>query len=230
MTENKIPKILWLWIPLAIAIGQVILELTVDKTIVSISHSENGPHELMQFFFITMAGVVAALILIKFHSVMNLLIKAWIFIALLACIYVSGEEVSWGQHFFDWTTPDFWSELNDQQETNLHNTSSWLDQKPRLILEIGVIVGGLLMPLIEKFKPSWLKTKFEVLYPPITLWVTALMAELPKYIEKINNELGNDFFVRESEIQELFFFYFVLLYLINFYRIRKAELNKIKSA
>lgn len=230
MTENHIPKVFWLWVPMAIAIGQVILELTVDKRIVSISHSENGPHELMQFVFITLAGVVAAVTLIKYRSVMNLYTKAWIFIALLACIFVSGEEVSWGQHFFEWTTPQFWLEVNDQQETNLHNTSSWLDQKPRLILEIGVIIGGLLMPLLAKFKPSILKTGYEIIYPPVTLWITALLAELPKYIEKINNKMGEDFFVRESEIQELYFFYFVLLYLVNFYRARKVELNKTKLA
>lgn len=227
MNENYLPKVLWLWIPVVMAIGQVIFELTVDKVIVSISHSENGPHELMQFLLITMAAILSVAILLRFHKFMDFYTRAWILIAFLACTYVSGEEVSWGQHFFDWTTSDFWSEVNDQQETNLHNTSSWLDQKPRLILEIGVIIGGLLMPLLSKFKPSILKTGAEVIYPPVTLWVTALCAELPKYIEKINNEFGADFFVRESEIQELYFFYFVLLYLINFYRARKADLSKI---
>src|SRR3546814_4167282 len=54
---------------------------------------------------------------------------------------MAGEEASWGQHYAGWLTPDNWQALNDQGETNLHNTSSWLDQKPRTLLEIGVIVG-----------------------------------------------------------------------------------------
>ena len=34
------------------------------------------------------------------------------------------EEISWGQHIFRWQTPSFFSNLNHQNETNIHNISS----------------------------------------------------------------------------------------------------------
>ena len=43
-------------------------------------------------------------------------------IGALSCLYIAGEEMSWGQHFFHWNTPEYWAELNRQEETNLHNT------------------------------------------------------------------------------------------------------------
>lgn len=33
----------------------------------------------------------------------------------------AGEEISWGQRIFGWGTPEGWSEMNAQAETNLHN-------------------------------------------------------------------------------------------------------------
>lgn len=217
MNKNFLPSVLWLWIPVFAAVVQFFIECNVPKEIVSLMHSENGPHELLQFLIICMAAGTAITILYRFMNQLSWALRLWMLLTIASCLYVAGEEVSWGQHFFAWGTPEYWLSMNDQQETNLHNTSSWLDQKPRLLLEIAVIFGGLLMPLITKFKPSFLQTKFKEIYPPATLWIIALCAELPKYIEKINNQFGIDFFGRESEIQELFFFYFVFLYLINFY-------------
>ena len=71
-----------------------------------------------------------------------------------------GGGDSWGQHFLGWESSEFWQDINDQSETNLHNTSSWLDQKPRLILEIGVMVGGIVIPLLIKFKKGLLPARF----------------------------------------------------------------------
>jgi hypothetical protein len=36
-------------------------------------------------------------------------------------ILASGEEISWGQRIFSWDTPQFLMEVNDQNETNIHN-------------------------------------------------------------------------------------------------------------
>src|SRR6185437_12681351 len=52
-------------------------------------------------------------------------------IALLGCIYTAGEEMSWGQHFFHWKTPEYWAMVNRQQETNLHNIYPAFEQWPR---------------------------------------------------------------------------------------------------
>ena len=76
---------------------------------------------------------------------------AWLAIFGLGCVYFLGEEISWGQHLFGWATPDNWMEINDQGETNLHNTSGWLDQIPRTVLSLGIIVGGIFCTLLRKW-------------------------------------------------------------------------------
>ena len=74
----------------------------------------------------------------------------WCVVYGLGCIYFLGEEISWGQHLFGWETPDAWKALNDQDETNLHNTSGWLDQVPRTVLTFGILLGGFIYPLVQR--------------------------------------------------------------------------------
>lgn len=50
----------------------------------------------------------------------------------IGLIFMIGEELSWGQRWFGWGTPEEWAEINKQKETNLHNiygvgdTFKWL--------------------------------------------------------------------------------------------------------
>ena len=79
-------------------------------------------------------------------------IRWWVLAWTLACLYFAGEECSWGQHYFGWGTPETIAELNKQDETNLHNMSSWLNMKPRTLVEIWILVGGLIIPLARLFE------------------------------------------------------------------------------
>jgi len=210
---KPLSKIYWLWIPLAAIILQMILEFTVPRDLLSIMHSENGPHETLQFLVMVGCFFVALFAMISKHT-KNLFLRAWFGLAVLASFYVAGEEVSWGQHFWDWATPEFWSGINDQQETNLHNTSSWLDQKPRLILEIGIIFGALIYPLLKNRQILTLPPKLDYLMPSKLLGFIALLVIVPQILEKAFEAVDISIFARFSEVQELYMFYFVLLYLI----------------
>ena len=77
-------------------------------------------------------------------------LQAWVALVTLACVYLTGEELSWGQHLFGWSTPESLMAVNDQGETNLHNISSWLDQKPRMLLELFVLYGGIIRVLMRR--------------------------------------------------------------------------------
>ena len=63
-------------------------------------------------------------------------INIFLIIKILALIYFLGEEISWGQHFFKWTSPDFFKNANIQGETNIHNISNLFDQVPRTLVII----------------------------------------------------------------------------------------------
>lgn len=47
---------------------------------------------------------------------------------LLTCILFiifAGEEMSWGQRIFNFSTPEFWSNINRQGEVTIHNLNFW---------------------------------------------------------------------------------------------------------
>lgn len=194
--------------------AQIILELTLSFDALTGIHSENGPHELMQFLITALGAIIAIWALFKFNLKEHKLLALWLGLAAICCLYVAGEEVSWGQHFALWSTPEFWMHLNDQQETNLHNVSSWFDQKPRLILEIGILFGGIIIPLLQKYKPALVPAQFDFIYPPAQLWVIAVLAIGGKIIVKITESFDVILFNRFSEVEELLLFYFVFLYLL----------------
>src|SRR3546814_16819658 len=97
---------------------------------------------------------------------------------MLGSVYMAGEEASWGQHYAGWLTPEGWQAINDQGETNLHNTSSWLDQKPRTLLAIGVLVAGIIVPLPVRRRPANREGRFALLLPPLVGLPVSLLAAL----------------------------------------------------
>ena len=79
-------------------------------------------------------------------------LKAWLVLMILGSTYFALEELSYGQHIFGWEAGETFSELNDQQETNLHNIHAIFDQVPRAILTLGILVGGIIYPLYRRFR------------------------------------------------------------------------------
>ncbi len=210
---DNLSKTWWLYVPLAAMALQIPMEIFLSHDVLMLLHSEQGPHEFFEFLILIAAFFVAVSTLLRMDRKEKWL-AAWVALAAVCCFYVAGEEVSWGQKFVQWSTPEFWTHYNDQGETNLHNTSSWFDQKPRILLLIGVIGGGLLLPLARRYKPALLPKKLEIIYPPEILWVTAFITFTVEAGDKLSHALGAPVFARGSEVVELYLFYFVLLYLV----------------
>lgn len=137
----------------------------------------------------------------------------------ISCLYIAGEEVSWGQHFFHWTTPEYWAEINRQQETNLHNTYGIFEKWPRAILEIGVVFGGLVIPLAAAFDPRVYANRLSLFLPAAALMPTAIGAMAFKLLG-IGIEKGyvGQLLRRPSETVEIYLYFFILAYLIVYAR------------
>ena len=189
---------------------------------------ENGLIENMQSLFL----VTAIFFLYKARSNFKhiKIISYFITIKILALIYFLGEEISWGQHFFDWASPSFFENKNNQQETNLHNISNLFDQLPRTL----VLIWCGLTPFCIIFAKRFInldKKILLILYPNKKLMyisLTILFFVLPDLIiDKFNfhpghvDQFGKDIaaaifydiisfnFIRLSELHELLFtFYF----------------------
>lgn len=204
-----------LFIPLLALALQCVMEMMYTSIELAHLMTENGPVETAQWIIMVFALGFGVLTLLRINPRTQAPLFAWVLIAVLASIYILGEEVSWGQHFLNWDTPEYWKAVNDQHETNFHNTSSWLDQKPRLILFAGIVIGGIIFPLLQKYKPGTLPEKFSIIYPSMALMPTALLVAGPYLAQEIAEHFfDGGIFERVSEIQELYMYYFILLYLI----------------
>jgi hypothetical protein len=225
MRNKTLPLFFWLIVPILIILGQIVLELSFTREELAPMHSENGPHELLQSVYISFAFFLAVWMLFKVDWKTQRDVGILVLIAALGSFYVAGEEISWGQHILNWSTPEYWAAVNDQNETNLHNTSSWLDQKPRLLLFVGICAAGLLVPALRRWKAGWLPARFAPFYPSDTLSVTALGVLLPYTVQEIAEHFyDGGVFTRVSEVQELYMYYFVALYLWDLY---KREICKV---
>ncbi|WP_316347375.1 tetratricopeptide repeat protein [Desulfuromonas acetoxidans] len=111
------------------------------------------------------------------------------FFALLAlsCLYVSGEEISWGQRLLNLETPAFFQQHNLQQETNLHNFitgpyNTLLKQSIEIALAMALILFSTLYALrISERIPGVAALKRWLPPPPLFLWpyfCTAALFEL----------------------------------------------------
>ncbi|HEY8191696.1 MAG TPA: hypothetical protein VIG74_04665 [Alphaproteobacteria bacterium] len=221
--EPVLRPFLWLWVPLAVFVVQIFIELFLPQKYYTAFHTENGPIETVQMYILIIAVCVAVAGFLKVRNGPDLFIKMWFAVAALGCFYTAGEEISWGQHLFGWGTPEGWQEVNDQLETNLHNTSSWLDQKPRLILELGIITGGIFMQIVPRRWLAKLPRAVQNIVPPRVLMLTALLYLVVKVANHIGDVFGAVFFKRASEVNEYFMYYFVLLYLLSL--VRKSGLS-----
>ena len=96
--------------------------------------NENGFVENLQVLFL----IFSIFFLIKAKNVYseNKLINYFLIIKIIAIIYYLGEEISWGQHYFKWSSSDWFVSNNNQKETNIHNITNLFDQLPRTLVII----------------------------------------------------------------------------------------------
>lgn len=216
----------WLGIPAAIAIALIAINTAApgfyDRHILPEGY---GVLELSQFF-IAFAAMLVALRLVFRPSVRK---RGWLFalciLATLASLYIAGEEHSWGQHFFQWETPEYWAKVNRQQETNLHNTLHLFDKKPRALLELGVLIGGVIIPLAALFYPVIRAMRWSIFFPASAMAPTALAAILFKLTDTLwDNFSIRPLVARPSEAIEFYLYLFILFYLVILTRrIRELE-------
>jgi hypothetical protein len=221
---KSIPLFFWLVMPILFVLMHLCVQFFLPAQVVDALLYESGPYEWAQFIIISAAFFVGLGLLRHLSFKKHNALFVWILLGTLGSCYISGEEISWGQHVFGWGTPENWGEINDHNETNIHNTTKWLDQKPKTLLEIGIYVGAILLPLALWKRPQWVPQKYAIIYPHHCLWVTAaalLFFRVEKELDKLFGVIG---FQRVSEVQELLIYYFILLYLIDMrHRILKGS-------
>ena len=205
------------WLPLALALATALAAnfapAFYDRWL---QDERTGLIEFIHFLFPALVALIAITMLSAPRVRRDPLKIAWVIAMALGGIYLAGEEASWGQHWFGWGTPEGWQAVNDQQETNLHNTSHLLDQLPRAILRTGIMVTGLIVPWLLLNRPALLPPRFDFFYPPLATWPLAAMILAMEPVFQFKEAIAwSDWAkIRPGEIDELFIVFFLLIYAI----------------
>ena len=159
-------------------------------------------------------------------------LRRWLIFLTLGTIYFAGEEMSWGQVIFEWQTPETWKQVNDQDETNIHNTWFLFDQFPRMVMTLAVLIGGIIVPIYRSLK----KVSDFPVTQVFTGWFPTIVC-LPVSILAIVVSPIDDMFAQSSyvwlqkigeisggELKECYLGLFILIYVISLkYRLRLLE-------
>ncbi len=196
---------------------------------------ENGIVEISQVIFIFIAIIFFYLFINKSKCNFRKFDNLYIYLYFIGLLYYLFEEISWGQHFFHWETPNLLIQINNQNETNLHNISNLLNEFPRSLLTLWCIFPFVIVKTMKKNNNILFFKHF--LYPSKNLKKISILIIIffvPDFIfDKFNiypdpsEPLGEHFstkdirpreivdlitfnFVRLSELHELLFSYYIL--------------------
>lgn len=155
-----------------------------------------------------------------FRLALSNLVKVWMVMLILGALYFALEEISYGQHMFGWAAGETWQNINDQNETNLHNTHAAFDQLPRTLLMAGVLIGGVIMPVWRIARKTTLNESSRLYW----LWPTSdcITAGLLVVLIRQILDVPNITFVDAGEMKEYLFGLFILIYCVSL-RTRLAQ-------
>lgn len=189
-------------------------------------YSEFGV-ELVQEALLFVCLFLNIYILAKLKKTESCWLFVWVGLTAFACFYISFEEISWGQKFFGWASPE-WAMNSTQKESNIHNHSQLFNRVPRTILEIGIMVAGLIIPAMMRWAPNKLPEKFSAIYPFQSIVVIGILSLVIKILEQFPGWFDIKIFYRKSEVMEMFMYYFIFLYLVSIAQKWKLE-GRFKS-
>ena len=120
-----------------------------------VSASEAGYLEHSTVLMLLPAIALSAWLFTRRREFPHWIVGLWCLVLFLGSVYYAGEECSWGQNYFGWSTPDWMANFNDQGETNIHNTHGVFDQVPRGLLTAWAAAGVFLPPLLRRYRDRW---------------------------------------------------------------------------
>jgi len=153
--------------------------------------------------------------------------KINIFFALLGILFFFGfgEEISWGQRIFDWSTPQLFLEYNAQKEMNFHNfwifkyagRDRWINSYIGWLLSISKIFSvfwlgyGVIIPVISSISIR-VKNYFDYVGLPLPpLYIAGLLISnyisfriviaLPSIMVEVNSRLNE---LKETNFAAIF--------------------------
>ena len=176
----------------------------------------------------------AVAVCLTFRAGLNRARRAWVALIAAGLALLLAEELNWGQLLFEWDTTGWFARYNDEAETNFHNVTSWLDQKPRAVLNLAIVIGGVIHPLLLQVRGPGVLDRVAHLAPSLATLPAAcfvVLAGLPKLAgldDRFDHILPVGY--RVSEVEELFIYVFFLFYILSLDRRSRVIIPKNQSA
>lgn len=155
-------------------------------------NSEFGPVEnisWMVYAVIGVMGLIMAARLKKAQPDIPVIWRIWFRLFAIGAILMGLEEISYGQHFIGFTSPDWFETASKQQEVNLHNLYG---DKParilRRLIEVGMPIFGIAIPLAcMAVREAWTKPRFGFyIFPRLEMVMWTLLAALVTPVRKLS--------------------------------------------
>tara|TARA_B100000787_G_scaffold155515_1_gene131054 strand:- start:1144 stop:1914 length:771 start_codon:yes stop_codon:yes gene_type:complete len=178
---------------------------------------ENKLIENFQVIFLLLSLIYFFVIIKKLKN--NFFMYYYFVVCFIGMFYFLGEEISWGQHFFQWNSPNFFISHNNQNETNLHNMSNLFNEVPRYLVLFFCCFSPFSVLFFKKFFINKKSISFLLLPNPKILIICASLIfftipdlilsklDLEIYFQRITFN-----FLRVSELQELIVAFYFFIY------------------
>ena len=218
--DKDLHRVVWLFLPVVVFILPYLLQAGIEDAGWFL-YGERGWIEMSTLLFLFVAIIFGVILLGAKGFPHSSRFRWWIVLLVLGCVYFIGEEASWGQHIFNWQTPQDWLSINDQGETNLHNTSYLLDQLPRTLLSSAALIGGVFVPLYCVITGKYFarQSVYYWLWPTHVCLPAATFSLLVSWHEKaygiFDAKIPAVLDIRAGEAKESLLALFIMIYILS---------------
>jgi hypothetical protein len=162
------PRVVDVLFALPVVGAMVVILSWGDRPLFHLLTDDDRVLEWLQFAFYAAATALGAAVALALwrrgRRPMALLFVAFT----LGCLFITGEEVSWGQRIFGWSTPEPIARVNHQGETTVHNLGAFSGSTNVVMLLMGAY--GCAAPWLLRRYPRLLPTELaRFVVPPLFL-------------------------------------------------------------
>ena len=181
---------------------------------------ENAPIEILTFIIFIYTGLLGIYTIKNFNKSLEKYVSFFYIFFSICLILIAMEEISWGQWFFHFETPEEWAKINGQGETTLHNLKGMQGHSGilRMLFGLGGMFG-IVLGYLNKFK--------KISAPPVLIsWFFIIFchAVVDSIQDRVSISVKYDFaIVKTSEFIELLIAGSSFLYFWLNFRILKRQ-------
>lgn len=231
--RHEVPRWVWLYLPFAVLSSVVAARLSIPDIYVYEDWVESERGIVENATAVALFPAIALGIRgLGYRAVLPAgWLTAWLLLLTAAAVFFAGEEISWGQQWFGWATPEPVAVLNQQGEFNLHNMGKQLTSRtPKFLAGLVVVLGGIAFPLWRRWRGIAYTDRADWRY-----WVAPTRAVVPaaalmlglRIVDRVADWLGfggaAPLDIDFGELQEFYIALFLTLYVYAMFRRLRAD-------